>query len=1749
MSVFNRLEIANFLNLDNVLPSEAGWTTHYPHLVLNFRGQSAAVVATNGIGKTSINRAVYALLTRDHEFISSTKRVCAPKRSGAFTHLRLEVLYRDKSIGHLRGQIGTDVPGEPYVIGVYGNADTELVFYAYQGHLEDCPCVERRGTKIRIESNQNFRELLKAQNDCRHNLPREEWNEFIGRHFELAMLAQLVAYQKAGGGDSAEEFFKVKQRRSDGQIDDYDAAFFYEHIAPEVLSHAMRGFAKEGETRFEDTILESASPLIRAELQNERLAKTLERDRSTFAALEKAQVNLRDFVDARQRLDNEVSDLAGEVGFLLNIVEEQPLLGIPPILKDRADIIRHIANRLILQDGGWLVPAAVLGEIWGSEPRAVSQEADRRHLAGKDVRKREVIEIPCDSFSVTSERGPPARAYALEDAIALTEVRTVFASNWNRDEAIRALRYGFEYRSGDGDTNPFRRRKRTLEGKRVAAELERQTKRMARDEFKRQDEDLVAKIRSLKADEYELSLVRNSGLFTDNEIEDLDTTARLVAEAAQTSRSAREAHERRQAELMEGRRAYGEFNSEFADMPDPAAALKGLESRQAAAAAIATQAQELAGTAAARVSTAEQKRQNADHALTADTEEHIRMKAMLEQVERFETAFPGEDPIGLADRIQGEYDNAINDLATLDARRQTAGDEERALLALEPSHASFRTLFPSDPPEGLEAEVKGRLGTARERQKSLLTHHLPTADRQLKDFEQGFAATAQVQAAAEDNVVGLEARLRQRLERATANLHELQPQLSQARTDAATMRQFRLIFGNDADPLAVRHTRQVDVEENATALSSARKRSHDLNRQLDELSRAATAAGRIANEVLETVGKEATRVYQIVEEELTDSSRRSAVLTHFSHVLHAPVARTEDEAWLMLTALDEAGLEAPVFWQDGLREYCRSGAVSVSQHVAVGTLAGQSTLQVQGLADPQKVEEHRGRIQNDLGFVDHTIAKLEQVRADLDTSSERSVLVAHACAAINRSVFLKEPELQVQVDRLETESKNIALLLIDSFVILMRDAEAFAAAGGEEALGAARTHVESLRAELTDLVASLPRLEERASPSSIDLIRSALRFEQAGGQARLEALAGELAEISRNQATLRASLPRLAARRDAIPDVKAAAEFTNRGGRLAIASLISAISRLTQERDQAVVDVETARREATAAAAAARTADQEFAKAGETLATWRRPLAAAQSYLDAGGLSFDTSYSEQLGLLKREEDRHQQRTRFRLAMAANAHKAEREGLGVTSLDRKRSELEKELDAANRRIEELGILLDQLTNQINTSDGYTRRMDKAVVSLIDGRKQARQALADAELSSEAIAAAPRNEAVEVAHASARALRNIVVPDDDRLIAALEEVEGDVRKFALASRIPIINDARRRKDQAWNTYIKGIDSLRNDKSLNLSDTDKVLLDEARTASGLRYVGEIFSAFEQHLARQSDLYEQAKEDIEDQRTKLSESLEAFTLNVSDNFRLLKGCLKPSADGTDAGFEIEADVIERHGIRAAVDKVIALIKMHEEQRSDRMAKQADSESQKEFERRVKDEIRRIFYRAVFTGAGARESADAPHIYLRHPRIGSGRKLRLDRKVSTGQANALALLLLTKMADYAISRDERALLATAGRRRGSLHSTRVVMIDGLFSNVSNRRLIRNSLDAIRGLKGKFQLIGWIHNEAYENDPEIFPEHLGMRRIGESEGFVVVDDGTAQHATAPAEDAIDLGPGAVSVIEMHTDPTPASVGT
>ena len=52
--------------------------------------------------------------------------------------------------------------------------------------------------------------------------------------------------------------------------------------------------------------------------------------------------------------------------------------------------------------------------------------------------------------------------------------------------------------------------------------------------------------------------------------------------------------------------------------------------------------------------------------------------------------------------------------------------------------------------------------------------------------------------------------------------------------------------------------------------------------------------------------------------------------------------------------------------------------------------------------------------------------------------------------------------------------------------------------------------------------------------------------------------------------------------------------------------------------------------------------------------------------------------------LRKEENRQQQRSAFRFRMAANARKAEREGLGASALDKKRIDLGNSLEDKDRQ---------------------------------------------------------------------------------------------------------------------------------------------------------------------------------------------------------------------------------------------------------------------------------------------------------------------------------------------------------------------------------------------------------------------------------------------------------------------------------
>jgi len=85
---------------------------------------------------------------------------------------------------------------------------------------------------------------------------------------------------------------------------------------------------------------------------------------------------------------------------------------------------------------------------------------------------------------------------------------------------------------------------------------------------------------------------------------------------------------------------------------------------------------------------------------------------------------------------------------------------------------------------------------------------------------------------------------------------------------------------------------------------------------------------------------------------------------------------------------------------------------------------------------------------------------------------------------------------------------------------------------------------------------------------------------------------------------------------------------------------------------------------------------------------------------------------------------------------------------------------------------------------------------------------------------------------------------------------------------------------------------------------------------------------------------------------------------------------------------------------------------------------------------------------------------------------------------------------------------------------RGPL-AQKVVIIDGLFSNLSNRELIREIPEChVKGAR-QFQLIGLIHHPQYQNDPDIFPNHIVLARMkrGRSGSYVYLADGKSVSAS------------------------------
>lgn len=1734
MSVINRLEISNCINLDNFLPSHPKWAPDYPYLEINFRGLSSAIKATNGKGKTTINNAFYALTTRDRLMISKFKSRMAAKRKGVWSHFRLEMLYKTPQDTLDPGLFGNDVAGEAWVFGMYGYSDGDVLFYCYRGHFEDCPLAIKDGHQHEMVQNESFTETFKLLPDAVIPNTVSDWKKRIGRHLDESLTHKMLTYHKAGGGDGTDNFFKVDRRPGEP----YDTAFFYTHIAPETLVDCMGNYGDEDEYGFEDTLLKSATAILEAQHSVKQAEKEIEQLSQTHALLSSAKDHADRHHAAQESLANEARATLAEYHFLRNCTQGDPLPLLPKVMRHNSSQTQFIANTMVLQGGEWLLPDYVLSEITDTEPRVINQSADRKTLSWISLKRSQVIEIPCDLIiHGIGKRGQAGRAYHRDEALAICQVHGRFAEGWSRDAALRALNYAWDWRAGEGEHNVFRGLRRNSE-----AEIERLAKQIQTDEGDLHTKTgllqrLNSEIQEMKVAVAALSEMRQSDLFTEEELSHPSVTGESVQQLLHDTGEALKLLQERNIAFEDGRKAYSRVIMEF-DPQTPK------ESRDTLNAELEN-ANEQSSQAKQKFSEAKDKERQAraEQAQARDALERINAQKgdidhLAPHMKQFESLFPDENPTVLVKSVTQVLETAKSRQTELTLLIKHTTDIATQFADLAPGVSEYREVFADESPQGLTEKVTRALSDAEHEMQSS-NNQQKIENEALQKLRKGQHHLAQViDRFGEDvNVTKLESVLETRERETTESLIQLGEDIKHLAPLVSALNVFNESHP-DTSPTALEQQRGIRRAAVAVTVNDLESDLERTNKQRTDLESFGAAAGRIANEVLDCVGGDPLRVHQAIEELNLPPERKQRITTHFSQVLHCPVYEDPNEAKAALDRLNDAGIEAPVFDLTGLESYCSNGELTSTDSHTHGLLAGEKTLQVRALLDPSYIPELIKQLEERIERIEETLFTLYDEQEDLSPESEHSQMIAKARIAVEEDAESAYKEAQSQQNLARDCLRKIQEQRSEDAIASIRVAAGYIEAGGEQTLNDQHARIKALSDRADELTNAMPALKVRASRRALTAISKMLEFVKLGGADTQKRNGDALVSYKSELSQIESHLSKLQWRFEHFSTISKANEFVELGGWEKANALIVEIDQTIARLDKAELAVSSATEASESAGNWVETTNDILIEATNRSSTWKMDIERAIGFEDDGGLSFDAKYVEKRERLMSTLERLDKRSRFQFAQAQQAVEAEKDPAYQEDKVKLR-------DAVSGEIHDLTIqIADCRNDQEHARQDVEKfriaadKADTATKTVLDQWKEVRAIMDDLPSDQKEMVGGAENIFVQDSRRAASDMRDAY--QTQRWNDALEELEGlaeNILEFPLNQRRSAIKELTKECTQASKKLKNEITTVLDKPDNRLSEGEIEALGNPKSEADLaQSVLDLHRIIEDHLLSAERKQELNQQDVNSNKERMLASMAGFTDNVQDNFTLLKKTMSTSGGG--ASIKIKGDVIDTNHIKEKLDSLVEdidteLKRRKKDQQKDQEKGRVSKESDQAFNDRLKHMIRSEFYRAAFR---AKENSNdvGPRIFFNHPQIGGGRDLPLSKDVSTGQFNALTLLILVKLADFSMRRDARnEYEGIAISRVKRMAAARTVMIDGMFSNLSDRKMIRDSLNVLRSLKGNFQLIGWIHNQQYENDSTLFPTCVTIRRTGSDYGYVLAEDENAP----PLPDT-----GQVAAMETHILP-------
>ncbi|QJQ94051.1 MULTISPECIES: hypothetical protein [Halomonadaceae] len=1631
MSVINRIEVANLLNKHGDIASP--WDAKMRHLLLDLRGQSSAISMENGFGKTTLAEALIGLLSRDRSLLSRTRRKCSPStvagQGRSWSHLRVEFRSGGESCqSDMLAAAGEEVAGETFVFGMYGYSDgSALAFYHYAGRLESVPVhhVTLDG-KLALYANAEVQSALRAHGATR-SANREEWLDAVGVHISRRELAQLAAFQKEGGADKSQIFNAIKPRAGEKA----DQAFFFEVLAPQILSGATRGETDEGEELIEEVILNSGTKVTELRHRLHEAETDQQRAQRKVELLDELNRQGEGLLEARLKLGKLDAGLTASERLLGGqAISGLPGLPRPPATLGEASEEEHIAGFAwgVGDTARPRVSTWLLAKLSGQSERSV-----RQALSGRGARvdaHRRLIHLAEARWPMAKEVGHVSFSAAREwlaDSHAFNDDSARYRALSRLDEAAD------DFEALDGN----RFREEVIADREFHKELKSDIQRLdgAWEQLDHQREQLESRQREFVDNQSFYTQALAEGLFSEAELETPDTTADATRDAAERARAELAEHIGRVGELKQVARWHNEFTRAHPDSsPENVLAMK-LEQHE-----MFNLERETIATQHDEALTQRESARDARERLRGERQrlegEQGPLKQGQEAWHAFVAAWPDEAIHGLWSCKQAELASLRQQVQRERQRHDEAVTLRTRLSPLAEAARDFFRLHGNDDP----VHLRDRLHTQK---------------RELDDEEH--------------RLVQEERRLRE-LHRALLNFQDITEQAPDSWLKDAKGRYPRLL----------REAEGLDEHIDARKRYLESLAGDPLARQVAEAE---------AHAVLEAVAIEFVPLHVALSGADGAEEKRREWLSQAAGQLFAPVVEGQANARDAAERLIERGLGVPVIEAGRLAQSLADG------HSPLGAVLGVETLAVKAALDPQFLHALREETQNRLAIDRTRRGALNEELTRLDPHGERFGLARRAQEAVEEKVDAKLEAITLKLGDLAERRDLLTPRMTEAALACIDDFQRYLLEGGDRALEEAAEALDDAERQLAGLTPQVARVERDLEEHGATWL-AAEKFAEAGGVERLAMLESRLEELHEQEALVEARLEQAGERAETLKHqrdtldgqlktlfadgerdrLKTLSTFEAEGGIAFMANAEATKSEL----ERGVIN--TARR-----------ADFDYGR--------------IRAYLDVRDESGGSQKLErELAKLKRElvETREMTKAKSRELEAVDARlETNQQAMQwVDQLGIEWLEVLRELSGGWReRLGHVDELVSASRWPAETFDGDRARAATLDEALLTWRRVAGEAHDELELTS-----------LEVC-------QQILLEGLGRL--NLGERSRNRERQA--------RDVETREQQLANALLEAGDSLlfNATERARLSGLDG--LSPAALADLRALHAQLGGQLDDHRERVTKLHS-SREHIEGT---LVERLGSIITDAAGNLDILKRVARRSGEG-GAFFEVKASLISDSDVRDLIQLLLADIDEHMVAQRRRQQQEGGNAST-DARRRDDDllrQIRRRIYRGLFRDVAIRLRHDAirPH----------GRLFSLNEDMSEGQREAVSLMWLVKLSEFAIERELRE-LPGSHRRRARTSRESVILLDGLFSKLSHRRLIQDSLESLRNTRGRFQMIGLIHNPNYENDTSIFPTYLVGSVIGGAQGqggHVVVRDGRAIEP-----ETIGRGQGEASLFGIHvTEP-------